>query len=84
MTDAERELQAVIAAVIGFEPGPELTAQAQTDFYAAGLLDSLDVVEMVMMIEERLDIEIADEDLVDLRTYAQAVAAVEKAVQNRK
>ena len=40
--------------------------------------DSLDVVEMVMALEERFDIEVPDEDVEEMRT----VADVERYVVN--
>jgi acyl carrier protein len=42
--------------------------------------DSLDLVELVMAVEDRLNVEIGEEDLSEIRTVADAVALVQNAV----
>jgi acyl carrier protein len=39
--------------------------------------DSLDIVELVMTLEEKFDIEIPDEDAEKIKTVADAVAYIE-------
>ncbi len=41
--------------------------------------DSLDVVELVMSLEEKFDIEIPDEEAEKIATVADAIAYIEKA-----
>ena len=41
-------------------------------------LDSLDVVQMIMAIEEAFEIEIADEDVDDIKTVGQLVEYIEE------
>ncbi len=41
-------------------------------------LDSLDVVQMIMAIEEAFDIEIADEDVDGLKTVGELVEYIEE------
>ena len=41
--------------------------------------DSLDVVELVMSLEEKFDIEIPDEEAENIATVADAIAFIEKA-----
>lgn len=40
-------------------------------------LDSLDVVQMIMAIEEAFDVEIADEDVDDIKTVGQLLEYIE-------
>lgn len=40
--------------------------------------DSLDVVEMLMMLEEEFEITISDNDAVDIKTVGDIVKAIEK------
>lgn len=42
--------------------------------------DSLDLVELVMAIEDRLNVEIGEEDLSEIRTVGDAVDLVQRAV----
>lgn len=41
-------------------------------------IDSLDAVELVMVIEEKYGIKIPDEELSDMKTVADVVYAIEK------
>jgi len=41
--------------------------------------DSLDVVELVMSLEEKFDIEIPDEEAENIATVSDAIAFIEKA-----
>lgn len=83
MTDVEHHLQDVIAEVIGFRP--EFTDEVKNaDFYDSAFMDSLDMVEIIMMLEERLQVEIPDEDIEHMRNYAQALGIVEAAVKKQR
>ena len=71
--DILKTLAEVAVEVLGLEAGA-VTEQARfkDDLEA----DSLDLVEIVMALEERLDIAIPEEDLADITTVGQAVDVV--------
>jgi len=48
-----------------------------TDLKALGL-DSLDLVELIMDIEEKFGVEFTNEELMDLKTISDVYAAIEK------
>jgi acyl carrier protein len=66
-------LRDVATEILGVE-GDAVTADAtfKEDLGA----DSLDLVEVVMALEERLDISIPEEDLADIKTVGQAADVV--------
>jgi acyl carrier protein len=68
--EAMRELGSELLSV---EPG-QITEDAKfgDDLEA----DSLDLTELVMALEDRFDIEVAEDDLEDVRTVGQAVDVV--------
>jgi acyl carrier protein len=55
---------------------PAGDVSADATFEALGL-DSLDVVELTLVIEEELGVKIEDEELEDVRTVGDAAAKVE-------
>jgi acyl carrier protein len=66
-------LKDVAVEVLGVEPDAVVeTASFKDDLEA----DSLDLVEVVMALEEKLDIAIPEEDLADIGTVGQAVDVV--------
>ncbi len=48
-----------------------------TDLKALGL-DSLDLVELIMDIEEKFGVEFSNEELMDLKTISDVYTAIEK------
>ncbi len=66
-------LQQAIKKELGRDLGP-LTADTTFEELA---LDSLDVVQMIMAIEEAFDIEIDDEDVEGLKTVGQLLDYIE-------
>ena len=54
-------------------PAAEVTADAT--FEALGL-DSLDVVELTLVLEDRVGVKLGDEDLEGVRTVGDAIAKV--------
>jgi acyl carrier protein len=66
-------LRDVAVEVLGVEPGAVTEAASFKDDLEA---DSLDLVEVVMALEEKLDIAIPEDDLADIGTVGQAVDVV--------
>ena len=56
-------------------PAEEVTAEAT--FEALGL-DSLDVVELTLVLEDKVGVKLGDEDLEDVRTVGDAIAKVQE------
>jgi acyl carrier protein len=72
-TKALDTLKEVAAEVLSVEPDQVVeTARFKEDLDA----DSLDLVELVMGLEERFDIEVPEEDLEGVTTVGQAVDLV--------
>ena len=63
----------VTVEVLGVEPGDVVETAALKDDLGA---DSLDLVELVMALEERLEVTIPEEELEAIKTVGQAVDAV--------
>jgi acyl carrier protein len=71
--DVLTQLREVGAEILGVEPDAITeTARFKEDLEA----DSLDLVEVVMALEERLEIAIPEEDLEDVATVGQAIDVV--------
>ncbi|MBW3620092.1 MAG: acyl carrier protein [Actinobacteria bacterium] len=73
MSDVLEKFETILSTTFGVPAGdiaPEAT------FESLGL-DSLDVVELTLVIEEELGVKIEDEELEDVRTVGDAVARVE-------
>ncbi|MDQ1375131.1 MAG: acyl carrier protein [Actinomycetota bacterium] len=66
-------LKDVAVEVLGVEPDAVVESASFKDDLEA---DSLDLVEVVMALEEKLDIAIPEEDLADIATVGQAVDVV--------
>jgi acyl carrier protein len=72
-SDALSTIRDVAAEVLSVEPDQVTeTARFKEDLDA----DSLDLVELVMGLEERFDIEVPEEDLEGVTTVGQAVDLV--------
>jgi acyl carrier protein len=72
-SNALATIKEVAAEVLSVEPDQvEETARFKEDLDA----DSLDLVELVMGLEERFDIEVPEEDLEGVTTVGQAVDLV--------
>ena len=59
------------------ELGRDLGTLTKDTSFEELALDSLDVVQMVMAIEEAFDIEIDDDDVENLKTVGQLLAYIE-------
>lgn len=76
MTDTRTRLASAFAEVLCIN-ATTITDAATLD--EAGLnLDSLDHVEIAMHIEDELRVEIGDDEWVELRTFGDALALVER------
>ncbi|MHB8671745.1 MAG: acyl carrier protein [Acidimicrobiales bacterium] len=72
----EHVLEAVREAAVGIL-GAEPTALVEETSFADDLgADSLDLVELVMALEDRLTVVIPEEDLAEVKTVGQAVDLV--------
>lgn len=77
MTTTTERTTAIIAEISCFEPGevrPDSTLQGDLR------LDSLDIVELVMNLEDEFAIEIPDDEIEPLKTVADVLAYVERRV----
>lgn len=77
MTTTTERTTAIIVHLCGFEPGevkPDSTLQGDLR------LDSLDIVELVMNLEDDFAIEIPDDEIEPLKTVADVLAYVERRV----
>lgn len=71
-----QELTTTLSAILADEfgvPADEITADAT--FEALGL-DSLDLVEVTMIVDEQLGVKLEDADLESIETVGQAVDAI--------
>ncbi|MGI8752258.1 MAG: acyl carrier protein [Acidimicrobiales bacterium] len=80
MSDVEGRLRRVIAAHLDVEPDRLLPDSHLGDNLG---IDSLDAVELTMVLEDEFDIDLPDEVVADVRTYGQVVAMVGHRVELR-
>ena len=69
-------IRSIVAEQLGVDAAEVTTEASILDDLGA---DSLDVVELVMTLEERFDIEVPDEDVEAMRT----IGDVQRYVENR-
>ena len=73
-----QELLAIFTEVLTEEFGvPEDEIAAEATFEALGL-DSLDVVELTLVLEEKTGVKLEDEELEDVRTVQDAIDKVKE------
>ncbi len=72
MTQILATFEAILVDTFGVPAGD---VHADATFESLGL-DSLDVVELTLVIEEQLGVKIEDEELEDIRTVGDAAAKV--------
>ena len=75
MTDNFGRLQEIVSQQLGIDP---TSIKPETDFAKELGADSLDVVELVMLIENEFDIEIEDQVASQIRTIQDALDYIEK------
>lgn len=68
----------VLRKAINKELGRDLGEFTPATSFEDMALDSLEVVQMIMAIEEAFDIEIADEDVDSLKTVGELVEYIEE------
>jgi len=76
--DSNRDTIEILQAAIKKELGRDLGDLTPATTFEELALDSLDVVQMIMAIEEAFKIEIADEDVEQLQTVGQLVDYIEE------
>ena len=75
MTDDFERLQRIVSKQLGIDPN---MIKPETDFSKELGADSLDVVELVMLIENEFDIEIEDQVASQITTIQGALDYIEK------
>ncbi len=81
MTDIELQLRKVAAAHLDIDPKRLLlTARLGDDL----CVDSLDAVELTMVLEDEFDIALPDRLVADVRTYGDIVTLVRRQVEARR
>lgn len=76
--DSNRDTIEILQTAIKKELGRDLGDLTPATTFEELALDSLDVVQMIMAIEEAFKIEIADEDVEQLQTVGQLVDYIEE------
>ncbi|MEA2826872.1 MAG: acyl carrier protein [Actinomycetota bacterium] len=79
-TDIELHLRKVAAAHLDVDPGRLLPGARLGDDLC---VDSLDAVELTMVLEDEFDIALPDRLVADVRTYGDIVALVRQQVEAR-
>ena len=75
MTETFKRLQTIVSEQLGIDPD---LIQPETDFSKELGADSLDVVELVMLIENEFDIEIEDQVASQITTIQGALDYIER------
>lgn len=69
------QVQAIVAEKLSLDKDKvKLESNLQEDFNA----DSLDAVEIIMAVEDAFDIEVADDELMNIKTVKDIVDFIEK------
>lgn len=74
MADTFEQVKATIVELLGVD-GEKVTREAR--FREDLEADSLDIVELIMALEDKMSIEISDEDAQSITTVGQAVDYIE-------
>ena len=74
MTENFKRLQKIVSQQLGIDP---TNIKPETDFAKELGADSLDVVELVMLIENEFDIEIEDQVASQITTIQEALDYIE-------
>ncbi len=73
----EDKVKSIIAEQLGVEASEVTEAASFTDDLGA---DSLDIVELVMAMEEKFDVEISDDDAEKIQTIGDALSYLKERV----
>ena len=72
--NVSRSVEEKVAAIVADQAGMEAAEVTRDRAFVADLpIDSLDIVEIMMSIEEEFDITIPDEDVESMKTVGDAV-----------
>lgn len=81
MTDnVEKEIVAIISDVSGFEPEE---IKPETNFFQDLEIDSIKAIEITVAIEKKFKISVRDEDVPNITTVKEAVALVNKLMEEK-
>lgn len=80
MNEIETRLRDVVAVHLDVDPGRLLPAARLGEDLC---VDSLDAVELTMVLEDEFDIALPDEVVADVRTYGDVVDMVSRQVEVR-
>lgn len=80
MDEMFEKVKSLIVDRLGVEPEAVVSKATFLDDLGA---DSLDVVELIMAIEEEFDIEIPDEDAEKISSVGEAVAYIQKKLDEK-
>ena len=75
MADTYEDVKATIIELLG---GDEAKITPEARFREELEADSLDIVELIMALEDKMDIEISDEDAQNITTVGETVAYIDK------
>ena len=75
MADTYENVKATIIELLGVDEA-KITPEAR--FREELEADSLDIVELIMALEDKMDIEISDEDAQNITTVGETVAYIDK------
>ena len=75
MADTYEDVKATIIELLGVDE-TKITLEAR--FREELEADSLDIVELIMALEDKMDIEISDEDAQNITTVGETVAYIDK------
>jgi acyl carrier protein len=75
MADTYEDVKATIIELLGVDES-KITPEAR--FREELEADSLDIVELIMALEDKMDIEISDEDAQNITTVGETVAYIDK------
>ena len=73
MADTYEDVKATIIELLG---GDEAKITPEARFREELEADSLDIVELIMALEDKMDIEISDEDAQNITTVGEPVAYI--------
>ncbi len=73
--DIEKEVKAVIVEQLGIEPGE---IKPESSFAGDFRADSLDAVEIILQLEDKLEVEIPNEDAEKMTTVGEIIKYIKE------
>lgn len=77
----EREIVSIIADISGFD---EEEIKPDNNFYDDLEIDSIKAIEITVALEKKYKISVRDEDVPNITTVRQAIAMVEKLLEQKE